>query len=198
MVLYELVTGVLPFETRGLTARRLPRPIRAGRHRHADAEPPGRRPGGGHGGARRGSSGTRHRSAFAATLRGDLDWIVLKAIERDRARRYETASGAGLRHRAPSREQAGGRAAAHARLHRRQVHPAAPARASPWRRPPAWRWLVMLGRHRARAEPGGARERARRRRSARSCRTCCSRPIHGRVGRARPPWPRRSRPASNG
>jgi len=25
-------------------------------------------------------------------LRGELDWIVLKALEKDRARRYETAS----------------------------------------------------------------------------------------------------------
>ena len=27
------------------------------------------------------------------TLRGDLDWIVMKALEKDRARRYETANG---------------------------------------------------------------------------------------------------------
>ncbi len=26
-------------------------------------------------------------------LRGDLDWIVVKALEKDRARRYETANG---------------------------------------------------------------------------------------------------------
>src|SRR5258705_8101374 len=26
-------------------------------------------------------------------LRGDLDWIVMKCLEKDRARRYETASG---------------------------------------------------------------------------------------------------------
>src|SRR5207244_4000815 len=26
-------------------------------------------------------------------LRGDLDWIVMKCIEKDRARRYETANG---------------------------------------------------------------------------------------------------------
>src|SRR5436189_4112095 len=26
-------------------------------------------------------------------LRGDLDWIVMKALEKDRARRYETANG---------------------------------------------------------------------------------------------------------
>ncbi|MCP6769389.1 hypothetical protein NL529_31535, partial [Klebsiella pneumoniae] len=26
-------------------------------------------------------------------LRGELDWIVMKALEKDRSRRYETASG---------------------------------------------------------------------------------------------------------
>src|SRR5207244_8364677 len=26
-------------------------------------------------------------------LRGDLDWIVMKCLEKDRARRYETANG---------------------------------------------------------------------------------------------------------
>jgi serine/threonine protein kinase/tetratricopeptide (TPR) repeat protein len=39
----------------------------------------------------------RHRRSNAPKLihqlRGDLDWIVMKALEKDRARRYETASG---------------------------------------------------------------------------------------------------------
>jgi WD40 repeat protein/serine/threonine protein kinase len=39
----------------------------------------------------------RHRksspSQLSSQLRGDLDWIVLKALEKDRTRRYETASG---------------------------------------------------------------------------------------------------------
>jgi serine/threonine-protein kinase len=30
---------------------------------------------------------------LAATIRGDLDWIVMKALEKDRNQRYETASG---------------------------------------------------------------------------------------------------------
>jgi tetratricopeptide (TPR) repeat protein len=38
----------------------------------------------------------RHRQAdgpkLAGLIRGDLDWIVMKAIEKDRARRYETAT----------------------------------------------------------------------------------------------------------
>ncbi len=42
-------------------------------------------------------------------LRGDLDWIVMKALEKDRARRYETATGLGadiLRHLASEPVQA--------------------------------------------------------------------------------------------
>jgi hypothetical protein len=31
-----------------------------------------------------------------STLRGDLDWVVMKALEKDRARRYETANGLGM------------------------------------------------------------------------------------------------------
>ena len=38
-----------------------------------------------------------HRKTDAKKLhqqvRGDLDWIVMKALEKDRTRRYETASG---------------------------------------------------------------------------------------------------------
>ena len=30
---------------------------------------------------------------LSALVRGDLDWIVMKALEKDRTRRYETASG---------------------------------------------------------------------------------------------------------
>ena len=39
----------------------------------------------------------RHRKIrpeqLSTELRGDLDWIVLKALEKDRTRRYETANG---------------------------------------------------------------------------------------------------------
>src|SRR5688500_13060671 len=33
---------------------------------------------------------------LARLVRGDLDWIVMKALEKDRARRYETANGMAL------------------------------------------------------------------------------------------------------
>jgi serine/threonine protein kinase len=42
----------------------------------------------------------QHRHAeptnLIRTVRGDLDWIVMKALEKDRARRYETANGLAL------------------------------------------------------------------------------------------------------
>src|SRR5881628_2536778 len=43
------------------------------------------------------TTAARHRKIrpeqLSTELRGDLDWIVLKALEKDRARRYETANG---------------------------------------------------------------------------------------------------------
>jgi hypothetical protein len=40
--------------------------------------------------------GRRNLHTIQRELRGDLDWIVLKAMEKDRARRYETANGLAL------------------------------------------------------------------------------------------------------
>ena len=45
-------------------------------------------------------------------LKGDLDWIVMKCLEKDRTRRYETANGLAADHQAASEQRAGGRPAA--------------------------------------------------------------------------------------
>ena len=37
--------------------------------------------------------GRPSRRGWPRLVRGDLDWIVMKALEKDRARRYETATG---------------------------------------------------------------------------------------------------------
>jgi tetratricopeptide (TPR) repeat protein len=44
------------------------------------------------------TAGDRQTDAhrLAALIRGDLDWIVMKALEKDRSRRYETANGLAL------------------------------------------------------------------------------------------------------
>ncbi len=95
VLLYELLVGSLPFDLRELR--------QAGfdeiRRRIREEEPP--RPS-----TRLSRSG--ERSTLVATnrgtdpptllrqLRGDLDWITMKALEKDRTRRYETANGFAL------------------------------------------------------------------------------------------------------
>ena len=92
MLLYELLTGQTPFDPtltqRGLDEiRRIireeepPRPstavstmaatVRSTVAQHRHTEPP----------------------KLVGLLRGDLDWIVMKALEKNRSRRYETANG---------------------------------------------------------------------------------------------------------
>jgi non-specific serine/threonine protein kinase/serine/threonine-protein kinase len=87
VMLYELLTGVLPFDSKQLRLLSYTEMIR----RIREVEPP--RPT-----ARLGSLGgdaaavAQARKTDAAALRrdlaGDLDWVVMKALEKDRARRY--------------------------------------------------------------------------------------------------------------
>ena len=87
VVLYELLTGRPPFEMTGTSIDEI-------RHLIRDVDPV--RPS-----TRIKTISNRPRSPsppqFArehfAALRGDLDWIVMKCLEKDRARRYQTANG---------------------------------------------------------------------------------------------------------
>lgn len=91
VVLYELLTGVLPFNSKQLSSsdpNELQRIIR-------EVDPP--KP------STRLSSSTdaseaaatqrnTDRNSLARRLRGDLDWITMKALEKSRARRYDSVS----------------------------------------------------------------------------------------------------------
>src|SRR5260221_471567 len=93
VLLYELLTGQTPFDARELLASGLD----AMRRTIREQEPA--RP------STRLSTMlaedltaiAKHRQTESAKLtsaiRGDLDWIVMKALEKDRTRRYETANG---------------------------------------------------------------------------------------------------------
>src|SRR5215471_18426886 len=96
VLLYELLTGTTPFDTRELLkagldeVRRVIReeePLRPSTRLSTiiAADP---------------VTFSRHHGAEAPKLikemRGDLDWIVMKALEKDRTRRYDTANGLAL------------------------------------------------------------------------------------------------------
>ncbi|MBI5690719.1 MAG: protein kinase [Verrucomicrobia bacterium] len=93
VLLYELLTGRTPFETQELLASGLDEM----RRRIREKEPP--RPS-----TRLRTLDDLDRTTVARRrgtdaprlefeLRGDLDWIVMRCLEKDRSRRYETANG---------------------------------------------------------------------------------------------------------
>lgn len=110
VLLYELMTGATPFDSerlRGAGIAEVQRMIREDEpprpstrvSRGSTRGGPGSRGGAGRGAGAKTTTAAdvaRHRRTDPRSLRrllsGDLDWIVMKAMEKDRTRRYDTAS----------------------------------------------------------------------------------------------------------
>ena len=101
VLLYELLTGTTPFDKK--------RFAQGGLRRDSPDHPRGRAAEAEHaaehvGIASPSIAAQRHTepAKLSKLMRGDLDWIVMKALEKDRTRRYETANGSGAGHPAVS------------------------------------------------------------------------------------------------
>ena len=111
-------------------------------------------------------------------VRGELDWIVMKALEKDRTRRYETANASGDGRAAVPERRAGAGVPAVGAYRLRQVRPATlDGWCFAFRRS---RWLCLLAVHRHdRRQPASPASGTRRRRR------CRNRRSPGGKGRAR-------------
>jgi eukaryotic-like serine/threonine-protein kinase len=86
VVLYELLTASLPFDTKDLSAKPLHEVLR--QLHEEDPQRPSTRVSTGSTTAAENSGTEAHK--LVSQLRGDLDWITLKALQRERERRYSS------------------------------------------------------------------------------------------------------------
>jgi hypothetical protein len=93
VLLYELLTGSTPFVAAKLLEAGFGEMLRT--LREVEPERPSVRVSSkaGAGWAASGALGGRDPKQLFGSLRGDLDWVVMKALEKDRGRRYGTADG---------------------------------------------------------------------------------------------------------
>jgi serine/threonine protein kinase/WD40 repeat protein len=96
VILYELLTGTLPLDPKSLRQAGLEGMARM--IKTAEPQKPSTRlitvlAGGAAEKRDTPFGGQRNLHTIQRELRGDLDWIVMKCLEKDRARRYDTANG---------------------------------------------------------------------------------------------------------
>jgi len=91
VILYELLVGALPFDAKTLRAAGLEAILRIIRE-EAPPKPSTKVRLMGDSSVASAENRREEPRSFARRLQGELDWITLKALEKDRARRYGTAS----------------------------------------------------------------------------------------------------------
>jgi serine/threonine protein kinase/tetratricopeptide (TPR) repeat protein len=91
VLLYELLTGSLPFDRQSLRQRGLDEIRRV--IREVDPPRPSTRVTTAHDSVEAAKKRHTEVRQLVSQLRGDLDWITMKALEKDRTRRYDTAIG---------------------------------------------------------------------------------------------------------
>ena len=89
VLLYELLTGTTPFDKERCTRRATTRC--AGIIREEEPPKPSTRLSTWRRRCRRFGAAAEEPTKLTQLMRGELDWIVMKALEKDRNRRYETA-----------------------------------------------------------------------------------------------------------
>jgi WD40 repeat protein/serine/threonine protein kinase len=91
VLLYELLTGTTPVERKRLREAALDELVRL--IKEEEAPPPSKRLSSSNNLPKIAAARKTEPARLSKLVRGDIDWIVMKCLEKDRSRRYDTASG---------------------------------------------------------------------------------------------------------